>query len=176
MARFAVTNLLIASRPIGPSSLPGWRTGRTVRIRLRGRRRRLLSSRIRLEMLRKPAHGPGRAYRRFERPGPMQLWQIDIVGGIRLADPVTGELCAWHWHDPLPGVLVPMRPASATALFLRQGNCRLPATRAAVVRPAPLEPVRLRRAHPHGCDRMPLARRAAWVRSAAWSLSRMREA
>jgi transposase InsO family protein len=80
------------------------------------------SRRIRLEMLRKPApwaregvavpsertidrilHRQGLArarprkrprdsYLRFERPGPMQLWQMDIVGGIRLASPVTGEL------------------------------------------------------------------------------------
>jgi transposase InsO family protein len=80
------------------------------------------SRRIRLEMLRKPApwaaaglavpsertidrilHRQGLArarprkrprdsYVRFERPGPMQLWQMDIVGGIRLVSPVTGEL------------------------------------------------------------------------------------
>ncbi len=29
---------------------------------------------------------------RFERPGPMQLWGIDIVGGIELVNPVTGQL------------------------------------------------------------------------------------
>ncbi|TDO44461.1 integrase-like protein [Kribbella sp. VKM Ac-2571] len=28
----------------------------------------------------------------FERPGPMQLWQMDIVGGIQLVNPATGEL------------------------------------------------------------------------------------
>jgi transposase InsO family protein len=80
------------------------------------------SRRIRLEMLRKPApwatgglavpsertinrilhrqgllrarprKRPKDSYRRFERPGPMQLWQMDIVGGIRLVSPVTGEL------------------------------------------------------------------------------------
>jgi len=80
------------------------------------------SRRIRLEMLRKPAprvpaglvvpsertidrilHRQGLArarprkrprdsYVRFERPGPMQLWQMDIVGGLRLVSPVTGEL------------------------------------------------------------------------------------
>jgi transposase len=85
------------------------------------------SRRIRLEMLRKPApwaregvavpsertidrilhrHGLARArprkrprdsYLRFERPGPMQLWQMDIVGGIRLASPVTGELREAKW-------------------------------------------------------------------------------
>jgi transposase InsO family protein len=80
------------------------------------------SRRIRLEMLRKPApwaaetvevpsertidrilhrqgllrarprKRPRDSYVRFERPGPMQLWQMDIVGGIRLVSPVTGEL------------------------------------------------------------------------------------
>jgi transposase InsO family protein len=80
------------------------------------------SRRIRLEMLRKPdpwaAEGlvvpsertidrilhrqgllrarprkrPKDSFVRFERPGPMQLWQMDIVGGIRLVSPVTGEL------------------------------------------------------------------------------------
>jgi transposase InsO family protein len=80
------------------------------------------SRRIRLEMLRKPrpwaAEGlvlpsertidrilhrqgllrarprkrPKDSYRRFERPGPMQLWQMDIVGGVRLVSAVTGEL------------------------------------------------------------------------------------
>jgi transposase InsO family protein len=80
------------------------------------------SRRIRLEMLRKPAlrapaglvvpsertidrilarqglararprKRPRESYVRFERPGPMQLWQMDIVGGLRLVSPVTGEL------------------------------------------------------------------------------------
>jgi transposase InsO family protein len=80
------------------------------------------SRRIRLEMLRKPAawdregltvpsertidrilhrqgllrarprKRPRDSFQRFERPGPMQLWQMDIVGGIRLVSPVTGEL------------------------------------------------------------------------------------
>jgi transposase InsO family protein len=80
------------------------------------------SRRIRLEMLRRPGpwagetmevpsertidrilhrHGllrarprkrPKDSYQRFERPGPMQLWQMDIVGGVRLVNPVTGEL------------------------------------------------------------------------------------
>jgi len=80
------------------------------------------SRRIRLEMLRKPGPWAGQglavpsertidrilhrqgllrarprkrpkdSYVRFERPGPMQLWQMDIVGGIRLVSPVTGEL------------------------------------------------------------------------------------
>ena len=76
------------------------------------------SRRIRLELLRKPTlgmvvpaertidrilirHGllrarprkkPRSAYQRFERPGPMQLWGIDIVGGIELVDLATGEI------------------------------------------------------------------------------------
>ena len=75
------------------------------------------SRRIRMELLRKPAPGvtvvpaertidrilirqglvatrprkrPRESYQRFERPGPMQLWGIDIVGGIQLVDAVTG--------------------------------------------------------------------------------------
>lgn len=32
------------------------------------------------------------SYIRFERPGPMQLWGIDIVGGITLVNTTTGEL------------------------------------------------------------------------------------
>ncbi|MFI6663311.1 IS481 family transposase [Streptomyces sp. NPDC050523] len=31
-------------------------------------------------------------YRRWQRDRPMQLWQMDIVGGVMLVDPVTGEL------------------------------------------------------------------------------------
>ena len=38
------------------------------------------------------AKRPRSSFQRFERPGPMQLWGIDIVGGIRLVNPVTGEL------------------------------------------------------------------------------------
>lgn len=33
---------------------------------------------------------PKDSYRRWERPSAMQLWQIDIVGGVMLVDPVTG--------------------------------------------------------------------------------------
>jgi transposase InsO family protein len=76
------------------------------------------AKRIRLELLRRPPAGlvvpsertinrilarhglvsprprkrPRDSYRRWERPGPMQLWQIDIVGGVMIADPRTGEL------------------------------------------------------------------------------------
>ena len=31
---------------------------------------------------------PQESYKRWERPGPMQLWQLDIVGGVWLVDPV----------------------------------------------------------------------------------------
>ncbi len=76
------------------------------------------AKRIRLELLRRPPEGlalpsertinrifarqglvvsrprkrPRDSYRRWERPGPMQLWQIDIVGGVMIADTCTGEL------------------------------------------------------------------------------------
>ena len=40
----------------------------------------------------RPRKRPKDSYRRFERPGPMQLWQMDIVGGVRLVSTVTGEL------------------------------------------------------------------------------------
>jgi transposase InsO family protein len=42
----------------------------------------------------RPRKKPRSAFRRFERPGPMQLWQIDIVGGVPMVDPRTGELWA----------------------------------------------------------------------------------
>lgn len=80
------------------------------------------SRRIRLELLRRPwpwqeegiavpsertidriliRHGllrqrqakrPRESYKRFERPGPMQLWGIDIVGGLQLVNTTTGVL------------------------------------------------------------------------------------
>ncbi len=31
-------------------------------------------------------------FKRWQRDRPMQLWQMDIVGGVMLVDPVTGEL------------------------------------------------------------------------------------
>ncbi len=85
---------------------------------MRRKHPRCESRRIRLEMLRKPAPGlvvpaertidrilirqgllrarprkrPRDSFTRFERPGPMQLWGIDIVGGIELVDTRTGEI------------------------------------------------------------------------------------
>jgi transposase len=35
---------------------------------------------------------PRESYQRWERPGPMQLWQLDIVGGVWLVEPTTGVL------------------------------------------------------------------------------------
>lgn len=40
----------------------------------------------------RPRKRPRDSYQRFERPGPMQLWGIDIVGGVSLVNTVTGEL------------------------------------------------------------------------------------
>ena len=40
----------------------------------------------------RPRKRPRDSFVRFERPGPMQLWQVDIVSGLRLVNPVTGEL------------------------------------------------------------------------------------
>jgi transposase InsO family protein len=40
----------------------------------------------------RPRERPRSSFRRFERPGPMQLWGIDIVGGIELVNVATGEL------------------------------------------------------------------------------------
>jgi transposase InsO family protein len=76
------------------------------------------AKRIRMELLRKPPEGvviPSTAtvnrilvrhglvnqrkrkrrrdsYVRWQRPAAMQLWQLDIVGGVMLVDPVTGVL------------------------------------------------------------------------------------
>lgn len=40
----------------------------------------------------RPRKRPKESFKRFERPGPMQLWGIDIVGGVQLVDTVTGEV------------------------------------------------------------------------------------
>jgi transposase InsO family protein len=39
----------------------------------------------------RPRKRPRDSFIRFERPAPMQLWQVDIVGGLWLVNPVTGE-------------------------------------------------------------------------------------
>jgi transposase InsO family protein len=43
-------------------------------------------------VLPRPRKRPRDSYRRWQRPAPMQLWQIDIVGGVMIADERTGEL------------------------------------------------------------------------------------
>ena len=35
---------------------------------------------------------PKDSYKRWERPRPMQPWQLDIVGGVWLVDVTTGEV------------------------------------------------------------------------------------
>jgi transposase InsO family protein len=40
----------------------------------------------------RPRRRPKSSYIRFERPGPMQLWGMDIVGGIWIVNTTTGEL------------------------------------------------------------------------------------
>src|SRR5262245_49859656 len=40
----------------------------------------------------RPPKRPRESWKRFERPGPMQLWGIDIVGGIDLVDAASGEV------------------------------------------------------------------------------------
>ena len=45
----------------------------------------------------RPRKRPRDSYLRFERPGPMQLWQMDIVGGLRLVSPVTGDCAKPRW-------------------------------------------------------------------------------
>lgn len=48
---------------------------------------------IRSGLLRqRKAKRPRESFTRFERPGPMQLWGIDIVGGIELVNADTGVL------------------------------------------------------------------------------------
>ena len=85
---------------------------------MRRRHPRWGAKRIRMEMLRRPVEGlvvpsvptvnrilvrqglvvprkrkrPRSSYVRWERPGPMQLWQIDIVGGVMLVNTSTGEI------------------------------------------------------------------------------------
>ena len=96
-------------------------TPETVRVKVAELRRqhpRWGAKRIRMELLKAPVDGetvpatatinrilialglvqprkrkrPKDSYKRWERPGPMQLWQFDIVGGVWLVDPVTGVM------------------------------------------------------------------------------------
>ena len=40
----------------------------------------------------RPRERPKDSFLRWERPAAMQLWQMDIVGGVRLVDPASGVL------------------------------------------------------------------------------------
>lgn len=47
---------------------------------------------IRQGLLRqRKAKRPRESFQRFERPGPMQLWGIDVVGGIQLVNAILGR-------------------------------------------------------------------------------------
>ena len=110
----------LADRSHRPSSCPHQVAGEvevTV-AEMRRQHSRWGAKRIRLELLRCPVDGlvvpsertinriltrqglisprprkrPRDSYRRWQRPGPMQLWQIDIVGGVMIRDTRTGEL------------------------------------------------------------------------------------
>ena len=122
MGRYLVEGVAgLADRSHRPHGCPH-RAPSEVEVRVTEMRRehpRWGAKRIRMELLRKPCRGRVRArgahdqpdpvtprsvgvaaaeeaegspIKRFQRPCPMQLWQIDIVGGIWLVDPATGEL------------------------------------------------------------------------------------
>jgi transposase InsO family protein len=121
LARYLVEGVPgLADRSHRPHGSPQQATG-VVEVRVAEMRRqhpRWGAKRIRMELLKKPPedqvvpsartvnrilvrHGlviprqrkrPRESYRRWERPGPMQLWQIDIVGGVMLVDTATGVL------------------------------------------------------------------------------------
>jgi transposase len=78
---------------------------------------------IRQGLLRqRPRKRPKESFKRFVRPGPMQLWGIDIVGGIQLVDPVTGELREaklWRRRDVPPMAARPPTRAPSKALLWR---------------------------------------------------------
>jgi len=121
MARYLAEGLGgLSDRSHRPASCPH-QVGSTVEavvVELRRAHPRWGAKRIRMELLRRPVEGvtapsvrtvvrilhrnglsvprprkrPRESYVRFERPGPMQLWQMDIVGGLMLVDPATGVL------------------------------------------------------------------------------------
>jgi transposase InsO family protein len=120
-ARYLVEGLPgLSDRSHRPESCPH-QVATNVEVRVAEMRRehpRWGAKRIRMELLRKPVEGivvpsertivrilgrqglarsrprkrPRDSYVRWERPGPMQLWGIDIVGGVMLVDPATGVL------------------------------------------------------------------------------------
>ena len=48
---------------------------------------------------------PRESYQRWERPGPMQLWQLDVVGGVWLVDVATG--CCGRRRSSLGLMIIP---------------------------------------------------------------------
>ena len=121
LARYLVEGVPgLADRSHRPHASPQ-QAGGAVEVRVAEMRRqhpRWGAKRIRMELLRKPPvdwtipatrtinrilvrqglviprkrKRPRESYQRWERPSPMQLWQLDIVGGVMLVDPVTGAL------------------------------------------------------------------------------------
>ena len=110
----------LADRSHRPRSCPH-QAGESVTVlvaELRRQHPRWGAKRIRLELLKNPPDGmtvpststlnrilvrqglvvqrkrkrPRESFTRWQRPGPMQLWQLDIVGGVMLVDPVTGAV------------------------------------------------------------------------------------
>lgn len=122
IARYLVEGLGgLADRSRRPASCPH-QVSAVVEVKVAEMRRehpRWGSKRIRMELLRRPVAGlvvvpstatinriltrqglvvprprkrPRDSYVRWERPAPMQLWGMDIVGGVMLVNPVTGEV------------------------------------------------------------------------------------
>jgi transposase InsO family protein len=121
IARYLVDGMAgLADRSRRPASCPH-QVDTTVEVKVAEMRRehpRWGAKRIRMELLRKPVAGvvvpstatinrvltrqglvlprprkrPRDSYIRWERPAPMQLWGMDIVGGVMLVNPLTGEL------------------------------------------------------------------------------------
>lgn len=118
MVRYLASGVAgLADRSHRPRSSPRQVAGlvEVAVVEMRRQHPRWGAKRIRMELLRRPPgwvvpstrtinrvlvrHGlvverkrkrPRDSFVRWERPGPMQLWQIDIVGGVWLVDPRTG--------------------------------------------------------------------------------------
>ena len=43
---------------------------------------------------------PRESYVCWQRPGPMQLWRVDMVGGVMILDPVSGVCCGRRRWSP----------------------------------------------------------------------------
>ena len=81
-ARRIRLELLRSPGPWSTAGMVGMAVPSTATINRILRRKQLVTPR--------PRKRPRSAYVRFERPGPMQLWGIDIVGGVRVVDVRTG--------------------------------------------------------------------------------------